>query len=268
MKLYSLTITPLSSFLTFPKGDILYGQILSFLSFKEDIEKFKDSFVVSDMMPKDYFYRPNLPLKYFNEEDKKKLRKKKFITLNSLQSDLEPIEKSFFKKDLVIKNSISRVTFTTFEGFDPFSIEEISFNQMWMFLMCNEDIKDILIDTIKKVGEYGFGRKSSIGKGRFVVEEVKSCNFNNFKSSTYLAISPFIKEEKDEVYYDLYVKFGKYGLNRAKNPFKKPVVLCDSGSVIKLTPNQKVYGKILENGSVEKSYTQAKTILVPMKDIQ
>jgi len=267
MKLYSLTITPLSGFLTMPKGDILYGQILSFLSFSEDIEKFKDNFVVSDMMPYNFFYKPNLPLKYFNEEDKKKLRKKRFISLKSLQNDLIPEEINFYKKDLVIKNSISRLTFTTSDGFDPFSSEEFIFNKMWMFLMCEDDKKDFLIETIKKVGEYGFGKKSSVGKGNFKVEEVKEFDFGNLKTNTYLAISPFVKSD-DEVFYEPYVKFGKYGLNRAKNPFKKPVILCDSGSVIKLQNNQKIYGKILENGSVETSYTQAKTILVPMKDIK
>ncbi len=268
MKLYSLNITPLSSFLTIPKGDILYGQILSFLAFKEDVEEFKEDFVISDMMPFNYFYRPILPLEYFNEEDKKELRKKKFITLKSLQKDLIPEKVYFENKDIVIKNSINRLTFTTSNGFDPFSIEEINYTKMWMFLMCKEDKKEILLNTIEKLGKYGFGKKSSIGKGQFRIDEIKEYEFNNIDTSTYLSISPFVKEQDDEIYYEPYVKFGKYGLNRAKNPFKKPVILCDSGSVIKLNSKQKVYGKILENGSVEKSYTQAKTILVPMKDIK
>ena len=268
MKLYCLTITPLSSFLTIPKGDVLYGQILSFLSFKEDIEEFKDSFVVSDMMPFNYFYKPNLPLEYFNEEDKKKLRKKRFINLKSLQKDLVPEKVYFDKKNIVIKNSINRLTFTTSNGFDPFSIEEINYTKIWMFLMCEEDKKDILLKTIEKIGVYGFGKKSSIGKGQFRIDEVKEFEFNDIETTTYLAISPFVKENNDKVYYEPYVKFGKYGLNRSKNPFKKPVILCDSGSVIKLNSKKKVYGKIIENGSIEKSYTQAKTILVPMKDIK
>jgi len=267
MKLYALSITPLSGFLTIPKGDILYGQILSFLSFKYDIEEFKESFVVSDMMPFNYFYKPNLPLEYFNEEDKKQLRKKRFITLKSLQSDLVPENIYFDRKNIVVKNSINRVTFTTSQGFDPFSIEEITFPKMWMFLMCEESKKEILLETIKKIGNYGFGKKSSIGKGSFKVDKINEFDFGDIKTSTYLAISPFVRDKNDEVFYEPYVKFGKYGLNRAKNPFKKPIVLCESGSVIKLNSPQKVYGKILENGSIDKSYTQAKTILVPMKDI-
>ena len=269
MKLYKFEITPLSSFITLPKGDILYGHILAYLYLmkEKNIDEIKDNLVVSDMMPYGYFYRPNIPLKFFNEVDKKVLRKKRFITLNSLQNNLEPEKIDFEYKEIVIKNSISRVSFTTSEGFDPYSIEEINYPKMWFFIKCKEDNFDSIKKAIDNISVYGFGKKSSIGKGRFEYK-YEEYEFSQIDTKYYLAISPFIKDEKDKVWYDVYVKFGKYGLNKAKNSFKRPVVLCDSASVIKLDTPQDIYGKILENGiGQDISYLQAKTILVPMKDL-
>jgi len=269
MKLYKFEVTPLSNFITPPKGDILFGHILSYLYLKDEkkANEIKDNLVVSDMMPIGYFYRPNLPLKYFGDVDKKELRKQKWIKLENLQTTLQPQKIEFGNKDIVIKNSISRISFTTTKGFDPYAIEEVSYPKMWFFLKCKEDEFKLIKKAIKNIAEYGFGKKSSIGKGRF---EFKSEEYeiNKIDTKYYLTISPFLRNQNDKVWYEPYVKFGKYGLNRAKNPFKNPIILCDSGSVIKLDTPQKVYGEILENGvNDEKSYTQAKTILIPIKDL-
>ncbi len=104
-------------------------------------------------------------------------------------------ELSFFKKDTRVRNAINRVTFTTGgDGFDPFSIEEITFlYQPIIYVMFDRDSfteKDIE-DRLNEIGESGFGKKGSIGKGYFRAEIDKSFKgFDEVKSSHYLTISP------------------------------------------------------------------------------
>ena len=269
MKLYKFEVTPLSNFITPPKGDILFGHILSYLYLKdkEKADEIKDNLVVSDMMPIGYFYRPNLPLKYFGDVDKKELRKQKWIKLENLQTTLQPQKIPFEQKSITIKNHISRILFTTTKGFDPYAIEEVSYPKMWFFIKCKKEDFKLIKKAIEKIAEYGFGKKASIGKGRFEFE-CEEYEINRIDTNYYLAISPFLRNQNDKMWYEPYVKFGKYGLNKVKNSFKNPIILCDSGSVIKLDTPQEVYGEILENGvNNQISYTQAKTILIPIKDL-
>ena len=258
MKIYNFTIIPKSTFLTPPKGDILYGQIIKYLC---DTGKTidKDEFIISDFLPYGYFLRPNFPLEFFGDVDKKELRKQKFINLeNLLNKKLQPSKVYFGDKEVVIKNSLNRVSFMTGEGFDPYSLIEISYPKMWGFIAVNEDKKDTIFNGLKKVGEFGFGKKSTIGKGQFEVSDIKEFEFS--EGDYYMNISPVILDEEDEVvFYEPYVKFGKYGLNSKENVFKQPVIYVDSGSIFKTS---KFAG---QNREMKDYFIQGKSILVPIK---
>ena len=121
MKLLTLKITPISNFATYPKGDTIFGQIVSYLYLKndntfDDYLSSKPKLIVSDMMPYGYVYRPTLPLDCFNTEEKKELRReRKFIDIKSLQDgnlNLKTCKISIFlKRKLLLKTLLIELPF-------------------------------------------------------------------------------------------------------------------------------------------------------------
>lgn len=287
MELLTLKITPLSNFVTYPKGEIIFGHILSYLFLKKD-NSFKNyleeepKLIVSDMMPFGYVYRPILPTEYFkkdNEEiDIKKLKKSKFIKIEDLQNGFLYMYKDIkFKIDeLVVKNSINRTSFTTGEdNFAPYGYSEINFTkELWMFILVDTKIKDKILETIQEIGRFGFGKEANLGKGRFSFTLFKNPKnpIKDMKSNYHMSISPTIlqnikKKYEEEVFYDTYTKFGKFGLDRSfKNAFKKPVIMADSGAVFKGTLNKKYFGSSINSGFDKKdSFLQGYSIAIPIK---
>jgi hypothetical protein len=64
-------------------------------------------------------------------------------------------------------------------------------------------------------------------------------------------------------YYNKFNRFGKYA--NSNTPFKKPVLMADSGAVIKLKEYRDYIGKAINNGTNKKSFLQGYSILVPFK---
>jgi CRISPR type III-A-associated RAMP protein Csm4 len=279
MKIIKFNIYPNSSFVSFPKGDMIFGHFAFHLFLEknkilENYLKDKPKIIFSDFLPDNLLYKPALPLKEFGikEEDKKDFRKKSWIKISDLQngnfSNCEDVD--FYKKERVIRNSINRITFTTDDNFTPYSIEEIFFNKKpVLYVMYDEKFfKEDYIETIlRKIGKNGFGKKSSIGKGQFDIEIDKKFNgFKNIETDTYLTISPTILNNLTQIkkaYYNTFNRFGKYAYSN--KPFKKPVLMVDSGAVIqtKTSENTEYIGKAFSNG--EKSFLQGYSILVPLR---
>ena len=275
MKLLALEITPKTPFGTYPKGDTLFGQIVShfFLKgWKDFEEKDPPKLIVSDMMPQGYVYRPSLPSKCFGEMDKKELRKKKFIKLEDLHAgNLEKVsEVDFFKVVNNVKNSINRVTFST-EGkeFAPYGVVEYEFfRKMWLMMLVWEDIEEKVLDVLDEIGKFGFGKDISIGKGKFDFKPIDPPGFWQERSEWYMAISPVSLRGVRSASYEPFVRFGKFGLERAqKNAFKRPVMVADSGAVARFEEGREFFGEILENGNNRyRSYYQACSIAIPIKE--
>ena len=281
MELITLEITPKSAFLTPPKGDTLFGQILSYLFLKGD-RTFanylheKPKLVVSDMMPKGYVYRPNLPIDCFKssskvEVDKKKIRSAKFIKLQDLQNgDLHKCKKvDFMQSSVTVKNSINRQTSTTDgEDFAPYSIVEYTFNKkLWLFMLVEPTLKEKVLDVLTQIGEHGFGKKSSIGKGLFHFSIIKNPISMDIDTQYHMGISPVIlhKQDFDDCWYEPYTKFGKYGLqNGMSNAFKRPIIMAQSGCVVKKALQSNFFGNVADSGSANKpSYNQGYSIAIP-----
>jgi len=281
MELLVFKIKPLTPFCFDLKGDSIFSHIVAY-DYLEGGNLFdnymkKVNLIVSDMMPFGYVYKPTLPFKFFKncvkEENKKTLRKKNWIKIEDLQSgNLCKLENLNYKnRYTVIRNSINRLFFSTDDaGFSPYSNEETNFTMcLWMFCLVERDIKQRVIDLLNKLGKYGVGKDVSIGKGKFEIELLENSDYiKNINSNYYLTISPAIINGFDEFYYLPFVRFGKYGLNRAfKNPFKKPVLLADSGAVLKSTKKIHFVGKAITNHQNEdkKSYFQGYSIVIPFK---
>ncbi len=302
MNLIKVKITPLSSFITFPKGDTIFGHFAyySFLKGEEIFKNYteeKPKIIFSDILPNGYLYKPTLPLESFDvkESEKKEFKKKSWIKIEDLQNkslttvrsqfnicqdnkccdELSDDEKRkccvpFYKKELRVRNSLNRVSFTTgADGFDPFSLEEIIFNyQPVIYIMYNKPFtKEEILKRLNHIGKVGFGKKGSIGKGHFRAEiDGKFKGFDEVKSKYYLTLSPTILNRQPyikDAYYNTFNRFGKY--HSTSTPFKKPLLMADSGAVIELKERREYIGRGIDNGINNQSLVQGYSILVPFK---
>jgi len=300
MNLIKVKITPLSSFITFPKGDTIFGHFAyhSFLKGEEIFKNYteeKPKIIFSDILPNRYIYKPTLPSicfiekgdkskeewdkeKKWLEENKKEFKKKSWIGLSDLKNikiqdkvDFRPYVKlNFYKTDIRVRNSLNRVSFTTgADGFDPFSLEEIVFNyQPVIYIMYDKPFtREEILKRLNHIGKVGFGKKGSIGKGHFRAEiDGKFKGFDEIESKYYLTLSPTILNRQPyikDAYYNTFNRFGKY--HSTFTPFKKPLLMADSGAVIELEERREYIGRGIDNGINNQSLVQGYSILVPFK---
>lgn len=282
MKLIKVKITPHSSFVTFPKGDTIFGHFVyhSFLKGEEVFKNYvneKPKIIFSDILPDRYIYKPTLPLKAFgvDESKKKEFRKKSWIAIESLQQGelLEAKELSFYKTEIKVRNSLNRVSFSTDDSgeFAPFSLEELTFTyQPVIYVLFDEeafDAKEIL-ERLNLIGKVGFGKKGSIGKGHFSAElDSEFKGFKKLESHYYLTLSPTILNRQSDIickaYYNTFNRFGKS--HSSQTPFKKPLLMADSGAVVKLKKrlSDNYIGRAVDNGINQQSLVQGYSIVVP-----
>ena len=126
---------------------------------------------------------------------------------------------------------------------------------------------------------YGYGKDITIGKGRFEIESISPLEIE-FTSEYFMSLSPFVITDNEiiaDIYYEPFVRFGKFGAEWANfNAFKRPILFADSASVIlfKESQNKKFIGCAVENIALsddtkqKKSVQQGYTILLPLKDIK
>lgn len=282
MKLIKVKITPKSSFVTFPKGDTIFGHF-AYQTFLEQEQKLKNyliekpKIIFSDFLPDGYLPKPTLMLKCFGiqEEEKKDFRLKEWISIESLQSgNLEKCEDiNFFKKKINIRNALNRLTFTTDKSgaFAPYDTNEITFLYQPVLYIQYDELsftQEYILEILNKIGKIGFGKKGSIGKGSFSAKiDEKFNGFKKVQSDYYLTLSPtFLHEQKETIalaYYNLFNRFGKY--HSTSTPFKKPILMADSGTVLKLIEKLSYIGKAINNGidKSKPSFVQGYSITVP-----
>jgi len=293
MKLYKTTITQQTEFATPLRGDTLFGQLCWMIVFKygeERLKKLLESYeitpflVVSDAFAKGYLPKPKMPSKCLNEnlEDKKENRKKVWLSLKDLQSG----NYQNAKKDEEIKNidkelesmhnSLNYKTFhTDGDDFAPYALKNYRFSPKDIYFYIDENLfsKNELKEILTLLSSYGYGKDNTIGKGRFSFDKIDEITIKK-DSKTVMALSPFSPQnlEVEKIFYETFTRFGKLGANRAyKNPFKKPILLAKSASVVKLKkPLQKpIIGKAISG--IEKTYKdvvhQGYAIAIPIKEI-
>ena len=267
MQGYKVYINPKSTFLTYPKGDMIYGFFLYWWDkFGNNVVDIKDKIVFSDFLPDGYFKKPAFEFtKFTNDEDKRKEIKsiewisEKNLLNGELEKILEDKDFKFYKKRKTVKNHINKLYFTTSQNFAPYLIEEIEFlKPVVLYVAIDElDIENVL-KFLDKIGNYGFGRKSSIGKGIFEILGYDEYNKIFSEGNHYLSLSPFLTHKKAK--YNLFTRYGKF--YSTSKPFKNPVVLMDSGSVV-LQNCEIVEGEILKDKVYKNYFIQAKSIMLP-----
>jgi len=273
MTLYKTTLIPVSHFATPIQGDTFFGQLCWTIRFLEGEEKLKALLktyetkpfaIISDGFAKGYLPKPKMPPSLLGEslEDKKSNRKKVWLTPevlqkgdfanakcnDELQSTAETIQ--------TMHNSLNYKTFmTSSDGtFAPYSEMEWRVGEQEIYLLIDESQIDMnLVDkTLKYIGEYGYGKNVSIGKGRFTHTSLETIAWTT-QSKRFMALSAFSAQSIDATLYaEPFTRFGKTGGNRAfKQPFKKPLLLASCGSVVEYEATQEHYyiGKAIKGVS-------------------
>jgi len=298
MKLIKVKITPLSSFVTFPKGDTIFGHFAyhSFMQDEKIFENYLDEapkIIFSDILPDGYVYKPTLPLSAFVntrvterelEQNKKEFKKRNWIKIEQFQSNIKlenqkkfyPYEKlEFYETKIKVRNSLNRVSFSTDDSgeFAPYSLEEITFVcQPVIYILYDKPFTpEDIIERLNTIGKNGFGKKGSIGKGHFsaILDETFQ-GFDEVESEYYMTLSPtLLHKSKDlikdnKVYYNTFNRFGKH--HSSRQPFKKPLLMADSGAVVKLNEQREWIGGGIDNGMGENhSFVQGYSIVVPFR---
>lgn len=266
MKLLKITIKPKSLFATPLQGDTIFGQIcwnIRYLFGKSKLEDIlknyeKEPFlIVSDGFVSGYLPKPKLPKKILGETDlgkKKEYRKKVWLKIedffNAKFENAKKEEAVEFKKDFFeVKNSINYKIFTTGEDFAPFTDEVIEYlNEIDIYFLIQNYEKEIL-ESLKVLGQIGYGKNASTGKGRFEIVKKEDVTYYFKKSDMYMTLSSCnIEDFEDIIYYDSFVKFPKTR-GDLKNPFKNPIVLTSTGAGIRSNKKFQYIGKAINNFS-------------------
>ena len=297
MKYYFFEIDPESSFSSPLSGDILFGHICWEIAYDSTLVGKLDDLlknysqtpfvVTSSMFPiinnEWILPRPSLPSKYWvktTEKDvmkRKELEKKKFFNLqkNGLSLSKRRKEEKFDcflsvdeflqewkKEEIETHVSISRLVGTSGqEGFSPYTTNTVFFRpglHLGFLVLSDLDSKSIE-KIIRRIGEGGYGKDVSSGKGKFTVRKISQWNPQEYSpknADAYYSLSPSVVQNEEEIYCETFTRFGRLGRDFAldKNPFKNPVIFAKEGAVIKSndSSNKGYIGSILENVSKRK----------------
>lgn len=298
MKLYKVTITPTSDFATTLRGDTLFGQLCWAIFYKfgkEKLTKLLDNYregnapflVASDAFPQGYLPKPKMPSRFLNEksEDKKLNRKKLWLTLDELMGGAyskarrdKEVDNSD-KSSVTIHNALNYKTFHTGDGFDPHGLSVWSLSTKDIYFLVDEEQLSFVEfkEALKLVSEMGYGKKTTIGKGRFEYDEedIEAIVLDN-NSKTFMTLGSFSPKglECQNIYYEPFTRFGKFGASRAyKNAFKKPILLADTASVVefKESKSYQYLGRAISDLSDVPEYKdtvhQGYSIVVPIKEL-
>ena len=288
MKTYRLKIKPHSSFLTPWQADTIFGSLCWILSWREGadvltqfLQEYKNGnpfFVLSDGLPGDLLPAPlHMSLrksKGDNIEEYKKAKELKKVswlspeTFESVRRGGIEVEVQNFSKSFriftTLHSSINRNTGTTGDEGSLFELEEFAIeakelktDTLSIYLKIKDGWEEKIASLFKDLSLIGYGKKRSVGKGSFeIVGALEPFNkFDNFGGANgFVTLSNFVPAKVDptEGFYKTMVKYGKLGgeFTSSGNPFKKPIIMLNAGSVFYVKGDIKpFYGRIVEGVS-------------------
>ncbi len=292
MQLYKTTIVPISNFGTILKGDTLFGQLCWSIRFRFGENKLNELLsnyesnpflIVSDGFAKGFLPKPSMPSKLLkeNSDEKKTNRKKIWLKIEDLQNGnyknakTDEEVRNINKLLATVKNSLNYKTFTTDDKgiFSPYSESEISLSPKDVYFAISEKFtQEELHQILHTMSQMGYGKNTTIGKGFFSFSELVKVKKNS-TSKTFVTLSPSSLENivAKDIYYEPFTRFGKHGASLSnKNPFKKPLLLADTGAVVHFEQQQNIdfIGKSIQgHSSHEQTIHQGYAIVIPIKEI-
>jgi CRISPR-associated protein Csm4 len=230
--------------------------------FLEPFKRGSPPFILSDGFPSNFLPRPiSAEFVAADYESKKELRKIEFIDFDSFNSIRLGRRCKVFGSEIPIPvvslphNTINRLTNTTLSEAGVYNLKEFVIQEATIYCkVASEDWKERVVRLFKDLSNTGYGRKKSIGKGQFSMQEVCDFDFPEVKeASGFVTLSSFCPAEGDpaEGLYKTFVKYGKLGeeFTFCGNPFKRPLVMIKIGSVFKTgSPPKEYYGRIVQEG--------------------
>lgn len=293
MTLLKTTITAESNFATPLHGDTLFGQVCWMIRYRWGIERLegllehyttKPFLIVSDGFASGYLPKPTLPSRLTGEDvtEKKENRKRIWLTIEELQrgeftkSRTDDEAENHTRSETLVKNSIDYKTFTTGTGFDPYSEKEYHFTRKDLYFLLDESRFTLaeLDETLALLGEAGYGKNATIGKGRFRPSPLEEMDLSVRNTTTYMLLSPVNASglEAKAFFYEPITKFGKHGGDLATQaPFKQPLLMAKSGSVAVLDTPRKIayFGKAIVGHSVHRGTVhQGYAIALPIGEVR
>ena len=270
MKIHRICLEIKAPILTPLYADTIWGQLCWTVAHKngnsalqEFLEPFRNgepSFLISDGFPAGYLPKPlSLDFSIKDPVERKEMKKIDYLpseyfchAINGASFEPYGLELPIQKKSTTSHNAISRITNTTVEG-SLYSLEEAFIPRVDIYIKVkDEEWKNKLKGLFEDLSKSGYGKKKSIGKGQFCIEDILDPPFSEVKdANAFVTLSSFCPREDDptEGIYKTFVKYGKLGeeFNFCGNPFKKPLLMVKTGSVFKTQGQPKeIYGRIIE----------------------
>lgn len=258
-----------------------------------------------------FLKKPDMPMSFLTEEldntleylkNRKKLKKKEFIRVGE---DLKVtyVEENLFSEEEIYElyereysvelpstsqlrlrvanlhthNKINRLSFTTGNGFAPYTLEDIWFLpnlELAIFILFDEETIDLdsILIGLERIGLMGFGRDASSGLGRFTLAEEDELKLPKLSNCDGIyTLSPCVPDKNYmKIFFTPFVRFGRHGsfLANSTNPFKNPILMMDEGSVIihNDEQNQPFVGRCLNGLSKveEATISQGYSIVLPL----
>ncbi len=303
MKSLKIKLKPSSSFGTKFQSDTMFGQFCWMYGYLKGFKKlegiikdinenhfvaFSDGFT-NDMLPKPIIE----PYKFEAGELKnaKEYKKTEFIQADFLiknrynlkdkdifddwlkfksNSERKNIAQPEILTENILKNSVNRIAGTTFDG-QLYNSEEIFFNADNILITFYVKYNDAIItlkeikNIVSLIGELGFGRDASTGKGRFRIDDGDSSitdepeELKYFEgSNAFMTLSHGIPHNLCENGLDCELNYGKIitkfpkhgGFLSNGDYFKNPFVVYRTGSTFlinNINNVKEIYGKALNN---------------------
>lgn len=151
-------------------------------------------------------------------------------------------------------NTVNRIKNRVEEGLydlEEFFCHEGS-NIFCIYVKSDRFYRDEIERIFKFIGENGFGKDKNTGKGHFKVKSIeKRIDLPEWENpNSFMTLSSFIPAKTDPIkgYYNVLKKHGKLGGMYANgNPFKRPLLMFQAGSVFFDEPVKSTYGFLLQD---------------------
>ena len=161
---------------------------------------------------------------------------------------------TIFKKTLVQKNSIDRLTMSTGEEGQTFYQEEYSSVPPFKlhFLMKTNDM-DFFKPVFRYLEDKGIGGNRSTGKGRFRIEVLDEFSIRNYNSHKFINLSRFIPEiaeinvNSKIMFYEIFPWRSKVDSDsefKGEDVWKSRVMYLKEGSCIEAIEKKEFYGRM------------------------
>jgi len=227
----------------------------------------KPTFLLSDGFPAGFMPRPltlKLPDDYTLErfQENRRLRKLSLVPEQEFQRAVQggKLEKPIQEQTkivirAVLKNQTSRLTGTTGEEGNLFGFREYWTPEVVIYGKVMETSVELVRGLFQELLKSGYGKRKAVGYG--AIDSVDFSRFEGFPVAApvngFVSLSAFIPAEHDPIQgrWRLRFKYGRLGEEFALdgNPFKKPLVMLEPGSVFYDAPVKEFYGQMLEGVS-------------------